>query len=106
MLRELYDSSTGLLQRFGVKPSVAEQFAVFEEEVGEFSAAVQIAGSGNPIEEGADVIVTVLNTLYAMGFCYEDVQYAVEAVIRKNDSKTWDSHFVNQNGKIQRKGRQ
>lgn len=110
-LKRLWNSSTGLIKRFNIDPPVDVVFKVFREEVQEFQDALFSSGNlgtfdmGSPTHEGADVIVTVLNTLSSMGYTYEQIEQAINDVIAKNDAKTWQTHYINDAGKIQRRGR-
>jgi phosphoribosyl-ATP pyrophosphohydrolase len=54
------------------------------------------------IEEAADVMVTVISTLMASGVTLRDLVQAMDAVIKKNDAKTANTHHL-VNGKITRK---
>lgn len=109
MLTKLWESSTGLIKRFGLKPPPELVLTKFIEEAGEFMQAVRDSrvsdyDLGSAAHEGVDVIVTVLNTLNAMGLNLEQIEAAMEDVIAKNDAKTYRTHEV-VNGIIERIGR-
>lgn len=117
MLKKLWNSSTDLLKRFNLAPTPQVSFRKFQEECDEFEAAIFDKESdefeatifdpddtGEPLLEAVDVMVTILNMLYALGYTYENLESAVERVIVKNDSKSWKSHHI-VNGTIERIGR-
>lgn len=102
-LRRLAASTQAFYDRFGVNPVAEDAIHVFEEEVRELIDAVrQRDDTAHMGEEAADVIVTVLGVCFAAGLNIEDVIRQIEAVIRKNDAKTFETHAVI-DGKIRRK---
>lgn len=110
MLERLWNSTTDLHARFetGDAPVGAQMRVVFEE-VYEFTAAIHtIDGElDTAIEEGVDVMVTVLSSLMSVGASLSDIAEAFERVASKLDAKLPGvTHYVNeQTGKITRIGR-
>jgi NTP pyrophosphatase (non-canonical NTP hydrolase) len=102
-LRGLAKSTQAFYERFNVIPDPEDVIKVFEEEVRELIEAVRLRHDALHIgEEAADVMVTVLGVCYAAGLNIEDLIVQIEAVIRKNDAKTQDTH-AQIDGKIRRK---
>lgn len=105
MLKKLWNSSTSLLVRFELTSPPQVAFRKFREECDEFESSVfDPDDTGDPLEEAADVLVTVLNALYGLGYTYEQLESAIEKVCAKNDAKNWHSHTV-VNDTIERRGR-
>lgn len=105
MLKKLWISSTDLLKRFNLAPTPQVSFRKFQEECDEFEASVfDPDDTGDPLLEAADVLVTVVNCVYGLGYTYDQLEAAVGKVCAKNDSKSWQSHHI-VNGTIERKGR-
>jgi NTP pyrophosphatase (non-canonical NTP hydrolase) len=114
ILSILWDSTDELHRRCDkFPPNPEETLRVFEEETQEFASAAaemiadgEDAGYSDTCAEAADVIVTILATLTGLGIGREDFEAWCHSVARKNDAKTWDTHFINpETGKIQRKSR-
>lgn len=112
ILSILWDSTDELHKRFDkFPPNPEETLRVFDEECAEFGEAAaemiaegEDAGYSDTCAEAADVIVTVLATLSGLGIKREDFEAWAQNVARKNNAKTWDTHFINPDtGKIQRK---
>lgn len=106
-MHELWKSTAALHYRFFGEnpPSFEVLWRVFMEEVGEFLFAfidIEMSDMDAP-QEGADVLVTLMGLLQYCDFSYQDFQQAVQATIRKNDSKTLDTHEVDKRGKISKK---
>ncbi len=102
-LRQLAASTQAFYDRFGVIPMPEDAIPVFEEEVRELIEAVRQGDTATHIgEEAADVIVTVLGVCFAAGLTIDDLITQIDAVIRKNDAKTSETHAVI-DGKIRRK---
>lgn len=99
-LRDIWNSSTGLLKRFDLMPSSKKAWLKMHEEIAELHEALfKLAGNRKNIpykqdtaEELADVIVTALNVGYVAGLSIEDIERAIAEVIRKNDAKTDKTH--------------
>lgn len=108
----LYASSTGLIRRFfgDARPTLKASLTKLNEECDELKQALWELESGETTQtdhlagEAADVLVTLLNTLYAVGVEYSQLEAALNRTIEKNDAKTHDTHEV-VNGLIARKKR-
>lgn len=112
IINRLWNSTDDLHRRFDKYPPDAnETLAVFDEESTEFtSVAWEIWNEGEGsvgecAQEAADVVVTVLATLTALGITREQFADACAAVAAKNDAKTHDTHYIRADGKIARKSR-
>jgi hypothetical protein len=111
ILSMLWDSTDELHRRFDLFPPDPEAtMRVFREEVQEFDAETIARYPGwspdiaETCAEAADVMVTVLATLSGLGITRAQFTAACQHVARKNDAKTWDTHFIHpETGKIQRK---
>lgn len=107
-LTRLWQSSAGLYRRFSMPaPDTKAQLRVFAEEAYEFTEATLCPeGFGeNVVEEGVDVIVTLMGVLMSRGVALYTLTQAMERVAQKNDSKTHETHHINSNGKIARRGK-
>lgn len=102
ILKRTHDSSTGLIRRFfgDARPTIKASLAKFNEECDELKQAIWELESGETTltdhlaGEAADVLVTLLNTLYAVGVEYPQLEAALNRTIEKNDLKTRDTHEV------------
>ena len=115
VLDTLWNSTDSLHRTFGMFPPDPEKtLMVFEEECGEFYNAADTVVNGGDINEdedfrretsleAADVIVTILGTLTALGIARDDFYAACRAVAAKNLSKTHVTHYVREDGKISRR---
>lgn len=105
---ELYRSTAALYARFEVEPTLENTSRRFFEEVCEFKEACDyeaFTDSDTRIliaNEAADVLVTTIGMLLAMGMKPHELAAAISRVIAKNDSKTHATHEL-VNGKITRK---
>lgn len=101
LLKALWDSSSGLYNRFDVyPPDLDAQYRVFHEEIAEFTT--ELYRGSHEDKEAVDVLVTMLGCLMAVDVTYEDFAAAIQIVIDKNNSKTHQTHKINSNGKIAR----
>lgn len=105
MLKELWNSSTGLLYRFGLTPNVGNAQNKLQQEWDELQVAIDThthAGWADDEDElvkeirdeGVDVIVTLLNLLNAYGVTWDEVESGVKQTIDKNDRKNHNTHEV------------
>jgi hypothetical protein len=105
----LWRSTVDLHRRFrgpDFRPTSAGAINAFDSEVEELREAATQKHLFVVIEEGVDVIVTVLGVMLAHGAMLEDVESMMEAVCRKNDAKTWATHELNpDNDRIMRRPR-
>lgn len=106
-LKALFDSTRDLHERFGVQPSTPTQIPVFLEEVREFLQEVlrEDFQPDNFAQEAVDIFVTVFGFFLERGVSYEELVKQIQTVIDKNNSKTHETHHVNENGKIARRKR-
>lgn len=109
-INALYQSTVNLHERFGIDlPAPIAVQRVFEEEVRELIEASHevdqgVAGAQQHMaEEAADVFVTVLALCWSQGISLEDIEQAVSKVVTKNAAKTWETHHINETGKIARR---
>jgi NTP pyrophosphatase (non-canonical NTP hydrolase) len=99
-LKMIWDSSTGLLKRFDLMPSQKKAYLKMQEEIAEMQEALyKLSGNRKNIpykqdaaEEVVDVLVTLLNVAYTAGLTDDDIEAALKEVIRKNDSKSHQTH--------------
>lgn len=110
-LANLYRSSHDLIDRFGLTPDLKTAWKKFEEEIEEFGLEelfMEIdskrADSQHFVEEAADVLVTLFNVVRAAGVSESEFIAAIRDTWRKNDAKTFDTHYVDDKGLIARKG--
>lgn len=106
-LRRLWKSTEALYQRFNYDAPVEARITKFKEESREFLSEVRAfdCGSGAGValmEEGADVLVTLIGLLQKRGVNLEFFLEQCEHVINKNDAKTPETHEV-RDGLITRK---
>jgi NTP pyrophosphatase (non-canonical NTP hydrolase) len=103
-LRDLIQSTLDLYQRFSVEPTLKLSARVFREEVDEL---LEAANNGQDLdhvaEEAADVFVTAIGICLAAGVDVEQLIDRTQAVIEKNNSKTHETHHINEYGKIARR---
>jgi NTP pyrophosphatase (non-canonical NTP hydrolase) len=113
-LKQLDRSTAELYARFGLNANTTPASVrrrIFMEEVlelveasvacDEWSVVDHPAPVGITLQEGADVIVTVIGLLQAHNIEYDALEAAIERVIAKNDAKTHETHEL-VNGKITR----
>lgn len=108
-IRTIWDSSTGLLQRFDLIPAPKKAWLKLQEEIAEYHEALfKLSGNRKNIpyqqdcaEELADVIVTALNVAYVAGLPIETIERALADVIKKNDAKSSATHTAD-NGWIRK----
>ena len=80
-LQDIWSSSTGLLQKFGLMPTFEASWNKVIEEVYEYSEALNELSlrpkndlyRSAAAQEMADAMVTLINALYASGILYEDI---------------------------------
>lgn len=114
-LKNLWDSSKNFWYRFyTTRPRLDTGHAVFVEEVREFLDEVNAIIDGTDeadtiqkmMEEGADVMVTMIMCMLGAGGTWEQLETAINNVCLKNDAKTHDTHAINPiDGKITRKSK-
>ena len=108
-LKDVWESSTGLLKRFDLIPSPKKAYLKFQEEIAELQEALfKLSGNKRNMpfkqdaaEELADCLVTLLNVGYAAGLSIEDIEAALIKTIDKNDMKSHATHTA-QDGWIKR----
>lgn len=109
-LKQIWESSTGLLQRFDLMPSFRKAYLKFQEEHFELVESLfkfisnkrNIPYRQDAAAELADCIVTLLNLGYAAGLTEDDIESALRKVCTKNDSKSHATHTA-EDGWIKRK---
>lgn len=110
-LQQVWNSSTGLIQRFfgDKKPTLKAALTKLNEELDELKEELFLMADGATInhdrvaKEAADVFVTLINTLYASGVTAEAFTYEIACTVAKNDAKTHETHYINAQGLIARK---
>lgn len=104
VLRHLWESSAEFYQRFNCYPPETHALLrVMNEEYFELIEAA-FAGDNHALaDEAADLIVTIMGTLMSCGVSLDGLEAAIERVAAKNDAKTHETHFIDQNGKIARR---
>lgn len=106
VLQALWDSTRALHKRFDVELDIEAQAALVREEMEEAIAAALDEPQHALAQEIADSIVVLLGLGMTRGVTLEAVRDGMQAVIRKNDCKTHQTHAVNPlTGKITRKVR-
>ncbi len=101
-LKEIYESSTGLLIRFHLMPSPKTAHLKMSEELYEMDEALFELGDNrkniilrsDAADECADVLITLLNTIYANQLTCDDLERALERVMLKNGLKSEATHHV------------
>lgn len=78
--------------------SAALQIAILTEELGEFAKEALRGNKANAAGEAADVLFIILKVFDMLNLD----QHAMIEVAVKNDSKTRETHIVNEEGKIVR----
>lgn len=106
-LKDIWTSSTGLLIRFDLFPSLKKAWGKFNEETWELSEALFKLSTNkrnrqDAAQELADVVVTVLNIGYAAGLTEDEIEMALRKVLTKNDGKSHLTHTA-EDGWIRRK---
>ncbi len=77
---------------------------MLREEAAEVTEAALHEPNYNVVEEAADVMVTLIGILLTRGITYPELEEAIHFVIKKNDAKTEDTHYVDGvTGKIKRR---
>lgn len=101
-VRELAQSIEDFHDRFQVTDNdLSHRFIILREEVREHLADIEAGYLDPALEEIADVAYVALGTLHLHG---EHGLTALKQVAYKNDSKTWDTHYINEEtGKITRR---
>ena len=104
----LAKSIEGFHRRFGITPPheddlmpcLRDRVGLLVEELGEHVAALNRGDRDKAIVELVDVVYVALGSLYMLNLDGED---AVDAVVNKNDAKTFDTHqFHPESGKLVR----
>lgn len=105
-LSDLWNSTAALIRRFYGEgsPGFEARLRVLNEEFGEFVHAAHVGEVKDAAAEAIDLLVTALGVLQELGCSYALVEAALGRVIAKNDAKTHETHTLNANGKIARKG--
>lgn len=108
-LQQLWESTEALHERFfpDKPPSFEARYRVFCEEIAEFTLALTDTGDDEIPDvagEAADILVTLFGLLQGYGLPYNELMDAIAVVKYKNDCKTLETHEVDKNGKITRKG--
>lgn len=109
-MENLWNSTKELHSRFDSKPTMKQLIAVFHEESDELiqelylldSQAIK-ANKEFATDEAADVLVTMMGALQALGCTYHDLQLSMERVANKNNRKSDETHYLRADGKIVRK---
>lgn len=103
LLKSLWTSTHQLHRRFGVELTPRARIDKSNEEAIEFVEAARPSTEPDAVaEELADVIVTGIGVLMSLGIGPGKLEKAIEAVIKKNNAKTDQTHRV-VNGKIVRR---
>lgn len=107
-LQALWQSTEDLHTRFFTDnpPEFSARWRKMFEEISEFTDEVSMPtefGCDKATKEAADVVVTIIGLLQARDCVFEQFEIACQHVVSKNDSKSLDSHFVNEKGLIARK---
>ena len=108
-LKQIWESSTGLLQRFDLMPSPRKAWLKMNEELFEYAESLfklstnkrNIPYKEDTADELADVIITVLNVGYANGLTLDDIEKGLARKCAKNDAKSTKTHTA-ANGWIQK----
>lgn len=105
-LSTMWQSNEDFHARFLGRPAdVKEACTAYLEEGLELTEAAFNNTVENVANEAADVLYTVIGVLRSRGISFDDFLIACQQVISKNDAKTHETHYINSQGKIQRKGR-
>lgn len=103
-LNDLIRSTVDFYTRFEVHPQPEIAIRVFQEEVDELIEAAELGTDlAHIAEEAADVMVTAIGICLSRGVDPESIIRQAQAVIDKNNSKTHETHAVNEQGKIARR---
>lgn len=107
-LTDMWKSNEDFHQRFLGRPAnFKEALYAYREECKELEEAVLYEQSEWAVAcEAADVLYTVAGLLRSDGVDFEMFLDAMQFVISKNNAKTHETHYINEHGKIQRKGRE
>lgn len=106
-LTDMWKSNEEFHQRFLGRPAkLTEALNAHWEEVKEFQVAATQTNLMDMALEAADELYTIIGVLRACGVTEEMFLFACQSVINKNNAKTHETHYINDKGKIQRKGRE
>lgn len=106
VLQALWDSTRALHKRFDVTLDIEAQTGLVREEMEEAIAAALDEPQAALAQEIADSIVVLLGLAMTRGVVLDAVREGMRTVIRKNDCKTHETHYLNPlTNKITRKGR-
>ena len=105
-IADLSDCVQAFHERFGITDAASRddllaRILIQDEEVRELHEAIVGESDERIASEAVDVLFVAIGTVLRL-----DPDLAAEAireVIAKNDSKTWDTHHINDAGKIARR---
>lgn len=108
MLAKMWQSNEDFHNRFLGRPAnFSEALYAYSEEFRELEQATIYSQSEWEIScEAADVLYTVIGVLRSRDIDLEMFLDAMQHVINKNNAKTHETHYINEHGKIQKKGRE
>lgn len=90
----LWLSTRSLHNRFGVTPEIERQIPLVREETNEAIAAAQHESDEALGKEIADSLVVLMGLAMARRLTLDLLHDSINAVIRKNDAKTLDTHKI------------
>ncbi|MBI4338504.1 MAG: hypothetical protein HY680_00965 [Chloroflexi bacterium] len=107
LMGSLISSVQAFHQRFGlVGPSTQHELLsrlpLQEEEVRELRQAILSEPPEHVAAEAVDVLYVAIGTVLRLEAAL--AAQAIEEVIRKNDAKTWETHYINGAGKVAKRG--
>ena len=103
MIEKIYNSTKHFYRRFGKEPSLTQVLPLIDEEAGEFKHALQHESQEAAAIELGDIMVVGIAGLQARGMSCREIEAAFERVAKKNNAKTWETHYIDSNGKIARR---
>ena len=106
LIKELAASVQGFHERFALVGPTSQQemlnrIPIQEEEVRELHQAILQEPPENVANEAVDVLYVAIGTILRLE--PELAAQAIREVIRKNDAKTWETHHINEAGKVARR---
>ena len=106
LVSELTNCVANFHKRFGYEGSASRQdlltrIPIQDEEVRELRDAILGESPARVASEAADVLFVAIGTMLRL-----DPELSISAiheVITKNDAKTWETHYIDDAGKISRR---
>lgn len=90
---EMLYASQSFNERFKLQATTMQAFEKMQGEMDEVREAFEAGDRAHAMHELADVLYSLGSLLYQMD-AYHELDAALHDVIKKNNEKTWETHYI------------